>query len=357
MPRPPARHRPLVKTLLLLLILRGTSLAQEPVCGIHAVYTASLLLGGESRMSDLLDPRYVGSEKGSSIAELERAAAMLGLESLALGRLTPADLRRAEWPVVLHTRSNLSSAEYDHFVLFAGFDGERAVVFDGAKGPKSWTLADLSSRWDGNGLVLATGPIDSSRLVSASRWRLLLWIAPIIAGLATLRMLQTRCGGFGGTRWSAVRNQAAVLLACAAFAAIVFHLMADTGFVAGASTARAVRAANASTFLPKLGYEAVARLIDGGAATVIDARRPEDFETGALPGAINIPAILPESEARERARALPPDRRIIVYCSNAPCPYSYIAAQRLLDAGFTDVVVYAEGWDEWKVKSPMPEAQ
>jgi rhodanese-related sulfurtransferase len=337
---------------LFLVVLHGAALAQEPVCGIHAVYTASILLGGEPRMADLLDPKYVGSEKGSSIAELEKAAAMLGLHSLTLGKLMPGDLRRAEWPIVLHTRANLSSAEYNHFVLFAGFDGERAIVLDGAKGMKLWTLADLSSRWDGNGLILSKEPIDVSDLQSASRWRFVFWLIPIAALTALLRRLEFRQASFGGKPWTAARNQVAILLVCAAYGTIVFHLMADTGFVPGAATVRAVRSANGSTFLPKLDYDAVKDLIDRQAATVIDARREDDFHKGHLPRAINIPAILPEAEAMHLARNLAKDRMIIVYCSNAPCPYSYITAQRLIDAGHQQVVVYPNGWDEWKLNAP-----
>ena len=52
---------------------------------------------------------------------------------------------------------------------------------------------------------------------------------------------------------------------------------------------------------------------------------------------------------RWRPRLLPDrDARIVVYCSDGPCPNSRIAAARLTALGYTDVRDYHEGKAEWR---------
>jgi rhodanese-related sulfurtransferase len=44
---------------------------------------------------------------------------------------------------------------------------------------------------------------------------------------------------------------------------------------------------------------------------------------------------------------MPRDREIIVYCSNYACSTSHFVAQKLIDAGYTNVWVYAAGMAGW----------
>jgi rhodanese-related sulfurtransferase len=38
---------------------------------------------------------------------------------------------------------------------------------------------------------------------------------------------------------------------------------------------------------------------------------------------------------------------VVVYCANAPCPNSEIAARRLAALGYVNVREYAEGKEDW----------
>ncbi len=67
-------------------------------------------------------------------------------------------------------------------------------------------------------------------------------------------------------------------------------------------------------------------------ATVVDVRTPGEYQTGAYPGAVNIPV----QELDRRMGELRKDRPIVVYCASGMRSAS---AERLLRArGFTDVV-------------------
>jgi rhodanese-related sulfurtransferase len=70
-----------------------------------------------------------------------------------------------------------------------------------------------------------------------------------------------------------------------------------------------------------------------------------------LPGAINIP----HDQVDALAPALLPDKsaQIVVYCANGPCRNSGLAAQRLVELGYTDVCDYHEGKQDW-IEAGLP---
>ncbi|MFZ4777958.1 MAG: rhodanese-like domain-containing protein [Terrimicrobiaceae bacterium] len=85
----------------------------------------------------------------------------------------------------------------------------------------------------------------------------------------------------------------------------------------------------------------------------VDARASAFFELGHIPGAINLPReeILQSkglADLTEKARPL------IVYCSGEDCEDSRIVAQGLSAMGYSNVSVYAGGWEEWSASgSPV----
>lgn len=78
---------------------------------------------------------------------------------------------------------------------------------------------------------------------------------------------------------------------------------------------------------------------------VFEALPAKYFNDRHLPGARN----MPHDEVAELAPRLAPDKAapIVVYCANAACQNSHIAAGRLGQLGYTDVRVYAEGKQDW----------
>lgn len=88
------------------------------------------------------------------------------------------------------------------------------------------------------------------------------------------------------------------------------------------------------------------RALAEGRAVFIDARPPDFYEEGHIPGAINLPVA--EALGGD-LRGLPESRRtpLIVYCSGGDCEDSRIVLGALLRNGFTDVSIFEGGWDEW----------
>jgi len=79
-------------------------------------------------------------------------------------------------------------------------------------------------------------------------------------------------------------------------------------------------------------------------ATVLDVREPDEYEQGAIPGAIHIPRGHLESQIEGKI----PDRAgtLIVHCASGF--RSAFAAKTLQDLGYEDVASMAGGFNRWK---------
>lgn len=80
-----------------------------------------------------------------------------------------------------------------------------------------------------------------------------------------------------------------------------------------------------------------------GLVTVLDVRPPDEFETGHLPGAVNIPL----SELEARLAELNPDDEIVAYCRGRWCVLSFEAVAALRARGF-NVRRLQDGLPEWR---------
>ncbi len=79
-------------------------------------------------------------------------------------------------------------------------------------------------------------------------------------------------------------------------------------------------------------------------AVVLDVREPDEYEQGAIPGAIHIPR--GQLESNIEGRVPDHDTPLIVIC--AAGIRSAFAAKTLAELGYTDVVSVAGGFNKWK---------
>lgn len=93
--------------------------------------------------------------------------------------------------------------------------------------------------------------------------------------------------------------------------------------------------------------EAARRLYDEGIAIFIDARSPDGYAEGHIPGAINIPYDqLPKYLDTLQSQVLKTDH-IIAYCWSPTCDFSDQLATELKIMGYENVEVFTGGWDHW----------
>lgn len=118
----------------------------------------------------------------------------------------------------------------------------------------------------------------------------------------------------------------------------LFKALAKPYLVAGAASFSEVDA----DFVRQLGA-------DSG-SVLVDARFPELFDQGHIPGAVSLPLSRFDDFIAERMERLRVARLLVVYCSGWSCNDSYDLARRLLEKGFKDLLLYRGGMEDWLEK-------
>ncbi len=97
----------------------------------------------------------------------------------------------------------------------------------------------------------------------------------------------------------------------------------------------------------EVGVGVARRYHAAGAALFVDARSPEEYASGHIPGAINLP-FDDVFKKPELAKALDAKGRpIFSYCDGGDCELSRSLAFSLLDQGQHRVVVFTDGMEGW----------
>jgi molybdopterin/thiamine biosynthesis adenylyltransferase/rhodanese-related sulfurtransferase len=90
--------------------------------------------------------------------------------------------------------------------------------------------------------------------------------------------------------------------------------------------------------------QSAAAEVDRPGTVVVDVREADEYEQGALPGAVHIPRGFLESQVESRVPDH--DAPIVVYCAGGA--RSAFAAETLGQLGYSDVVSVAGGFNKWK---------
>ena len=107
---------------------------------------------------------------------------------------------------------------------------------------------------------------------------------------------------------------------------------------------------------PDVSTSELRKIIESGAAVLLDARPPMEFAVSHIPGALNVapqpgrPAHLYVSDAAEVGRLVQgaKDRSIILYCNGPFCGKSKRLAAELLESGHANVRRYQLGAPGWR---------
>jgi len=122
------------------------------------------------------------------------------------------------------------------------------------------------------------------------------------------------------------------------------------------STADASAAAVAQQ-LPMISVEQLQTLLEKQQVTLLDARLPQEYNSGHLPGAINMP--FEDWDARQQlADELPKDKWLIAYCGGPACDLAELLAWELIRQGFNQVALFPQGAEGWqKAGFPLHERE
>jgi len=324
----------------------------HPYCGLYCLYSVMKMAGKDVNFPDLVRPEYIGSRKGSSLAELKKAAEDNGLYARPATRLSKSILRRLKLPVILHVKPEVGDKEYSHFELFLGANGSKATLFDPPETPRRVAFRDLMPRWDRTGLILSAEPIDLRSVFAGVHRRIFgAWVT-VAAAVLLLRQVGKRVlpAKKNACRLRALKLstlQFAALGIVALSAASAYHFAAESGFLVHPSAVDFLQQAHSANFIPKINLKKARRLLRGN-TVFIDARRPRAYEAGHLDGAISLPVDANDIKRNKAMSGVPATAPIVVYCQSAGCKFAENMAVKLSQDGFSNVAVFKGGWEEWK---------
>lgn len=84
-----------------------------------------------------------------------------------------------------------------------------------------------------------------------------------------------------------------------------------------------------------------------GQAIFIDARLPDEYAEGHLPGAINLPFERWDDYWDEVSPLLAPDAKIVIYCGGIDCELSVDVARELIYLGYKNAYIFFGGYSKW----------
>ena len=323
----------------------------QPYCGIRALFRALSAIDPSIPFAKLFRPEYVRRE-GSSVEQLEIAATDCGAYAKSLRGLTNASLHLLSSPTLLHVKSKEDPSSYNHWVLFMGFSGTTAVIYDGTQPAEYVPPEQLSTQWDGVAIIVSKSPIEVWDIYLIVVIEQFLYAAAAILALMLFRSFESAIR----VRWPAAISGrwlygaligTLCIVTLAGGGCCMNHLITGRNPWADTTTIPAIRHRNRAQFIPRVARQMLKDALLHSDVLVIDARWEKDFATAHIPGAINIEPTSKAEKCRSIIGEVPSSRRLIVYCQSPSCPYSKKVAESLVDAGFGDIAIYEGGWVEW----------
>lgn len=142
-----------------------------------------------------------------------------------------------------------------------------------------------------------------------------------------------------------------VILVLAVLAVVVgLAWNATLGARAAWADTSTARSANASASIPDIDYRRVEEGVRQQAFIFVDARNPDEFRAGHIPGALSVPAPADSGALRQAIQSLHADARpVVVYCSGVLCEDADVLASHLhaIDPR-KSIFIYRGGWEEWQ---------
>ena len=97
-----------------------------------------------------------------------------------------------------------------------------------------------------------------------------------------------------------------------------------------------------------VGFDRTCRFIDNKEGIILDARSPEDYAEGHIPGAHLLFFYNMNEYYQKHKDLLKSASSLLIYCGNIECDDSEFLANELFNLGYVPILVYKGGLEDWK---------
>ena len=306
----------------------------------------------------LLSPRVVDSQFGSSAEALIKEAQCHGLSGTALTGMTSRSLRNCKFPAMLLLDKSRLQERTKHWVVVLETTNDSFVIVDAPTGPEEIPIPIIESLWSGDAIIFGGDTALNSWQLSDVPGHSL----PIMLAFLSLLFLLAASSKFnvqteqGFQKAPKVANKFGLVLQILFIVlasvppAILFYL--NRGLPTNPEAVGLVlERLNRFEILEEIRVCTAIELRDllqTKSVQVVDARLPSTTALGAIPDATFLPVDASLGELKVALASLERQKPIVVYCQNLKCEWDQTVATRLLRMGFRNVRVLEIGFDEWQ---------
>lgn len=323
-----------------------------PYCGVYSLIACLRVYDVHPDIKSLLSPEYIGSFRGSTSREIVEAIESQRFYGKAYSNLSWHELKSAQKPMILHVRNSLSDSKYNHWIAFLGVEDGKARIIDFPHQISTISFADLMSKWDGNAIIVSDTPVDDD-LVWSSRIRylsMMIFLFGLAFFIKSVCWSNAKEAFYFPTLFLRTKNaafQCMAFLSALFIISIIFHSTSAIGFLKNPTAVAEVTRRYYSVDIPEIHFETMKNIVQDKSTFIIDARYPQDFYYGTIPGSINMAISSSLSERKESLVRVEKNKSIVVFCQSSGCRYADEIAQFLRFNGYSKVSLYRGGFNEW----------
>jgi rhodanese-related sulfurtransferase len=316
-------------------------------CGLYAAAAAIKAAGGEVELQDLMKSQFISHNEGSSAEDLVRLIEANGFNATVIDRLNGSSLWLSSYPILIHLDGSRRIEGSHHWITFLGLKNQKPIIFDPPNPAEIVEYGDIFAFSSGLGIVVSPKPA-VSYLYWADKLELTAWMVLIVFCLWTAAFFR-KFVWFGHSVIFQLSSLATIALLVVAAQQILPWSSILRDWVSLGHYREIYQPVRE---LGSLNIEQLRAKLDANEINLVDARLPEAYGFGHLPGAVNWPIDASSIEARKAMRQLNPAKPVAVYCQSENCSWGEMIGSRLGMRGIADVYVFKGGWQEWQQKFP-----
>lgn len=313
----------------------------SPYCGIYALAAALRAEGLEPNFNELINVNYISSGQGSSIDDLVAAGTKMGAHCVRFNNLTVDALKTANSPFILHLNRSLDQTTSRHWVAFLGDNQGKAHLFDASDGFLTVDYATLLAEWDNVGLS-----VSREKKWALSYVEVYMRQFAFVLGILVFFLFNDQLANALFPR-NQIKRLAYHFITIFLLG-FISHRLLPEGLIRNPSAKAIVDTRHFRDNIPSINLEELMRRLSSDEGVqLVDARLPDAFRIGTIPGSVNLPVNSNHSKFYTLVENLDNSQSVVVFCQSEYCAWGDIIAKRLVSIGFPRVEVFPGGYQEF----------